>query len=264
MKFDYAPRGVCSYRIHLDLNETANTINSVRFEGGCSGNTQGVPTLFRHVLTKVAFKFKTVANPNPNVGGSEVVVKDVKIHDIYSKGSYTQIPQGTDAKVWAGQSEATSYVFNAAADTIVLKAGRDARGTKTVENRILLPQVLVASAEAGEGTPAVAGQKVEISYTIRTNYGTETEPKWTEENVTSTVDLLPPTEPGSTTTAIPEWEPNMSIVYTLTISPFSDVPILFDPAIADWSSVTGEITVTTADEPAPTGGETTGGETTNP
>lgn len=45
MKFDYAPRGVCSYRIHLDLNETANTINSVRFEGGCSGNTQGVAAL---------------------------------------------------------------------------------------------------------------------------------------------------------------------------------------------------------------------------
>ena len=98
-----------------------------------------------------------------------------------------------------------------------------------------------------------------VTYTIRTNYGTASEPKWTEENVTSTVDLLPPTETGSTTTAITEWEPNMSIVYTLTISPFSNVPILFDPAVADWQSVTGEITVSTADAPA-----TTSGETTNP
>ena len=215
----------------LVTDQTANQTQYV-----VSGNTQGVPTLFRHVLTQVAFKFKTVANPNPNVKGFEVVVKDVTIQNINNKGSYTQIPQSSDSKVWAGQSGTESYVFNSATNAITMT---DPQKTypDSPTSRILLPQTLVASVAAGEGTTAVNGQQVVISYTIRTKYGDNTE--WSEENVTSTVDLV--------CDAIPAWEPNMSIVYTLTISPFSDVPIYFDPAVADWTSVTGNVTISSAD-----------------
>ena len=216
----------------LATDQTANqTVYKV------SSNTQGVPTLFRHVLTQVAFKFKTVANPNPNVGGFEVVVKDVKIQNIYNKGSYTQIPEGTDAKVWAGQTGSATYVFNSATSPITMTDASKTYPEGDPTSRILLPQVLVASAEADAttGAAAVTGQQVVLSYTIRTNYGTTASPNWTEENVTSTVDLI--------TDAIPEWAPNMSIVYTITISPFSNVPIYFDPAVADWTSKSGAITI---------------------
>jgi hypothetical protein len=84
---------------------------------------------------------------------------------------------------------------------------------------ILLPQ------ELAEG-----GQQIVIDYTIRTKYASNDE--WAEENLTATVDLV--------TTEIPEWEPNQSIVYTITINPVdtsAENAILFDPAVADWTVV---------------------------
>ena len=44
-KLRYIPRGVCSRAIEIELE--GDTVQSVRFEGGCSGNTQGVAALVR-------------------------------------------------------------------------------------------------------------------------------------------------------------------------------------------------------------------------
>ena len=41
--FTYTPRGVCSRQIELSIDQ--DTIVSVRFLGGCAGNTQGVAAL---------------------------------------------------------------------------------------------------------------------------------------------------------------------------------------------------------------------------
>ena len=43
MEFDYQPRGVCSRNIHVELD--GDVIRSVKFTGGCHGNTQGVAAL---------------------------------------------------------------------------------------------------------------------------------------------------------------------------------------------------------------------------
>ena len=43
MTYEYQPRGVCSRRIRLTLEN--GTVREVCFEGGCSGNTQGVSRL---------------------------------------------------------------------------------------------------------------------------------------------------------------------------------------------------------------------------
>ncbi len=40
----YATKGTCSRQIDIDVNELG-TIESVKFTGGCSGNTQGVAAL---------------------------------------------------------------------------------------------------------------------------------------------------------------------------------------------------------------------------
>ena len=75
------------------------------------------------------------------------------------------------------------------------------------------------------------GQQMVISYTIRTKY--ESNPEWVEEEVTdATVDLVTP--------EVPSWDPNMSLVYNITISPISNEPILFDPAVAEWKEVTAD------------------------
>ena len=196
---------------------------------GLSENTQGVPTLFRHVLTQIAFQFKTVANPNPNVNASEIVIKEVKIKTINNKATYTQ----NNTPVWAGQDGSVEYEFNPATGNDITVKPSDTEAAKTkVESRIVLPQELKASDAAA--SPAVVGQQIEISYVIRTEY--KSNPGvWAEEEVTSVADLR--------TAAIPVWEPNMNIVYTITINPVSDQSILFDPAVADWTNVEGSFNI---------------------
>lgn len=43
MKFTYKTSGVCSRAIEIDVEE--DTVKSVRFIGGCNGNTQGIAKL---------------------------------------------------------------------------------------------------------------------------------------------------------------------------------------------------------------------------
>ena len=40
---EYTPKGVCSQKISFEIED--NKVKSVRFYGGCSGNTQGVARL---------------------------------------------------------------------------------------------------------------------------------------------------------------------------------------------------------------------------
>ncbi len=42
--FDFTPKGVCSRGIHLEVDDN-NIVTSVKFTGGCAGNTQGVARL---------------------------------------------------------------------------------------------------------------------------------------------------------------------------------------------------------------------------
>lgn len=43
MTIEYIPKGVCSRKMIIDIEE--DTIKSVRVEGGCSGNLQGISRL---------------------------------------------------------------------------------------------------------------------------------------------------------------------------------------------------------------------------
>ncbi len=43
MTYEYKTKGVCSRSIVIDLE--GDTVQSVRFIGGCNGNTQGVASL---------------------------------------------------------------------------------------------------------------------------------------------------------------------------------------------------------------------------
>lgn len=45
MTINYTPRGVCSRNITIEV--TDGVIDSVKFMGGCSGNTQGVAALVK-------------------------------------------------------------------------------------------------------------------------------------------------------------------------------------------------------------------------
>lgn len=42
---DYAPHGVCARNIHVVLDDSGTTIESVSFTGGCNGNLKAVSKL---------------------------------------------------------------------------------------------------------------------------------------------------------------------------------------------------------------------------
>lgn len=45
MKYEYAPKGVCSQSIELEMD--GDTIKDVKFYGGCNGNLKGIASLVR-------------------------------------------------------------------------------------------------------------------------------------------------------------------------------------------------------------------------
>lgn len=54
MKYTYTTHGVCSRQIEIEL--CGDTIESVKFLGGCSGNTQGVASLVKGMNAQEAIE----------------------------------------------------------------------------------------------------------------------------------------------------------------------------------------------------------------
>lgn len=54
MTIDYTPRGVCSRKITAEVE--GGIIKSVRFVGGCNGNTQGICRLVEGMKAEEAIK----------------------------------------------------------------------------------------------------------------------------------------------------------------------------------------------------------------
>ena len=52
MTYSYAPQGVCSSRIDLELE--GDVIKSVALTGGCNGNLQGIASLVRGMTVEEA------------------------------------------------------------------------------------------------------------------------------------------------------------------------------------------------------------------
>lgn len=54
MTHKYQTRGVCARSVTFDLED--GTVRNVRFEGGCSGNTQGVAALVEGMSAEEAVR----------------------------------------------------------------------------------------------------------------------------------------------------------------------------------------------------------------
>lgn len=54
MSHRYTTRGVCSRSITFDLED--DVVRNVRFEGGCSGNTQGIAALVEGLHAEEAIR----------------------------------------------------------------------------------------------------------------------------------------------------------------------------------------------------------------
>lgn len=170
----------------------------------------GVPTVFRHVLSNLAFTIKT----NGNYTGATYSLNSIKLKNIRTKGNYAQgSPAATAAEnVWTDNGDVKAMpVFTSAAGQSVSSTA--ALLTPTGDDfSIVLPQKFT------DATPII-----EIVYTITTNYtGTAV-----VETVTETKPLKDIYTEG--------WVSGKK--YTLNIK-LSLNEIYWDPSVTDWENGT--------------------------
>lgn len=166
----------------------------------------GVPTVFRHVLSNLAFTIKT----NDNYAGATYSLESIKLKNISTKGDYAQgSPTATVAEnVWTGHADVKAMpVFTSAAGQSVSSTAA-LLSPSADDFSIVLPQ------KFADATP-----EIEIVYTITTNYtGTAV-----VETVTETKPLKDIYTEG--------WVSGKK--YTLNIK-LSLNEILWDPSVEGW------------------------------
>lgn len=226
--------------------ETNADGNSVK-DGGDSGFA-GVPTIFNHALCRLNFEFRAIGAKNPNVDKIVIDVTDVDIVNIDNKGTFTQ----NNATRWATDhaNYTASYDFAPAStlsleliENTVANVASTTNYTSLGVSRILLPQALQNNTSEPVGT--TTDQKLVVTYTVKVHYTSapadESDPLyWAVEDLTSTVRLY--------NGAITDWKDNQNITYRISINPYLNVPVTFDPAIVDWTDVySNDITVVAND-----------------
>lgn len=197
--FDHKNKDLLVADIAKDMNGKNNLTTH-------QGWKPGVPTVFRHVLSNLAFKIKT----NDNYAGATYSLKSIKLKNISTKGDYAQgSPAATAAEnVWTGHVDVKDMpVFTSAAGQSVSSTAALLQPS-TDDFSIVLPQ------KFADTTP-----EIEIVYTITTNYtGTAV-----METVTETKPLKDIYTEG--------WVSGKK--YTLNIK-LSLNEILWDPLVEGW------------------------------
>lgn len=167
----------------------------------------GVPTLFRHKLSKVTFK---VAKSSYAEAGIDVKLKSIKVADTYTKGNYSR--GGYENDSWSGltglRSEADPYVIYESADAEgdLLDNTPAQKGSET----IMIPQML---SENGDAHPHVI-----VEYTTTAEAGIQSADCFFVENFRSG-----------------QWMRGNHYTYTIYIG-VGQYPIEFDGSVASWSS----------------------------
>lgn len=166
----------------------------------------GVPTVFHHVLSNLAFKIKT----NDSYAGATYSLKSITLKNISTKGNYAQgSPTATVAEnVWTGHVDVKAMpVFTSAAGQPVSSTAA-LLSPSADDFSIVLPQ------KFADATP-----EIEIVYTITTNYTGAA----VVETVTETKPLKDIYTEG--------WVSGKK--YTLNIK-LSLNEILWDPSVEGW------------------------------
>lgn len=169
--------------------------------------TDGVPTLFSHVLSNVVFKVTT----DKDYGTSAALaLKSITLKNVYVDGDYTQGSPAANATVWNGYANTGNLpVYTPATATAVTYSATPAALTPDTDDYyIVMPQTF------DNATPVI-----EVVYTITTNYtGTPVVETVTEEKALNSIYT------GG-------WVPGKK--YELTITLTLD-EILWDPAVVKW------------------------------
>ena len=190
--------------------------NTTQYDGWA----KGVPTIFKHVLSKLVFTVRTDEDESHNVYPDGMFkLQSIKLKNVSTKGDYTQgsLPTASTAP-WSNQGTLADLSTYSGSEVTVTKTAQTLTPSPD-DYFIVLPQTFAA------GTSS----EIEVVYTITTNYtGTAV-----TEYVTATKSL------DMIYTA--SWENGKE--YTLKII-LGLNEILWDPDVTDWATgTTGELNI---------------------
>jgi len=202
------------------------------------GVTKGVPTLFRHMLSRVKFDVKVDATDVDDTQNHWKVTVTSATVSYRNKGtlvvnfpSTPSITLGTDNKpttagttlkyiseTWTPASAANVTLTNAG-DVVVETDGHAASAA----------EVLIADSVVMPQTIATTGVTIAFTYTLEHEYdGTPTVSEVVPIAATALTDFTP---------SIAAWDPNTIYTYHIVIKPAADNKILFDPAVETWAEI---------------------------
>ena len=212
----------------------ADMVKDQTYSATNSSTAGTVHLTFRHMLTRVQFKFKTTTDVIAN--NTTVTLTDVKLYNAKTTGTLTTAYNGTNfTTTWSNQGtpSATAYdVFVNGTDinNLPLTATAAPATNNAADIFLMVPQDMVTSG----GT---APQYLVVNWDV-TTAGVTTHNSKTlyfyndlQDNSGNPFD-----SDGDTSGVQPlNWAKNASITYTLTIGP---KPILFTAAVESWDAET--------------------------
>ena len=220
------------YNAGLNVNADGSMVTDDLATGTTDSGFNGVPTMFRHLLSQVTFTIG-LATTTPTVGTTNysATIKSFTVKSAANTGSLSLTAgasSGTALNVqpWTPAADGTQVgwtasatadlAFTAPTAALTLAAGQTTGNVETVvENRTVLPQALA---------DAVV---LEIVYDLQTKHGNTVYAS--EENVKVTAQL--------NTLTIKNWCMNQRVIYNVTINPVTGL-VKFDPAVAAWTTAT--------------------------
>lgn len=205
-----------------------------------SGVTSGVPTLFRHLLAKVAFKVQVVTTDAKKAANTKFVVTILNTGSTLSnvkadkKGSYTATNTFDDTKhtlawtaplIWTPSASPVVETMDFLTPVLTLAKNTTSSGDPVdlLALRTVMPQTLDGDND------------FTLSYKVDTYYNEEATPYMTE-NFTVTGKL------ATLVNSIAAWNKNTKITYTIKIDPVGE-KVTFDPAVEEWGTGEGELQI---------------------
>lgn len=206
---------------------------------GKDGVTEGVPTMFRHLLSRVNFTVKlettddkvssnttwVVEILNADTKLSNIVVKKtgslvMKVADPNEKTTVQYAPEtgsayATDYRWVAATGEGVTETVNLTAQTLTLPVDtKEIEATSLLAERTVMPQ-------------PTNGVNFTLNYKVTAKHGNDV---FMEEYVTVTKSMA-----ELVSTALASWNMNTKITYNVIIDPVTS-KVKFDPAVEAWST----------------------------
>ena len=220
-------------------DQTYDTTNG---NPGTNSGTDGTVNLtFKHMLTRVQFKFKTTQAVVDDTH-TTIKVTDVKLYNALTTGTLTSAYNGTaTTTTWSAQSTPSAnpyevYVNGADINNFELTATAAPATNNAADIFLMVPQAMVTPAFTT--TPNIPANLSNKPQYLVVEWDVITDGVTTHNSRALYFDTDLKTTDNITAAAAAmdlDWEKNASITYTLTIGP---KPILFTAEVTSWADET--------------------------